>query len=212
MFTRMAAPQLGPSLTACMRVFLGTLTLALIMRHLKLRCPWKHWRELLLLGAVAIAAPNFMYSWSSLYLPAGYSAVLNITSVLFGAFASAYLKEDTLTWPRILGCVVAFAGILLIVRLGPVHPSPQLVAAAATTIAGSALGGCTAPLLKRATTRMEPVAVTAGMHAAAFLWLAPFAVWTIPHAHFTVTALVAVGIMGIVTSGVAWWMYMRVVQ
>ena len=110
LFTRMAAPQLGPSLTACIRVFLGTLTLALIMRHLKLRWPWEHWRELLLLGAVAVAGPHWMYSWSSLYLPAGYSAVLNISSVLFGTFASAYLKEDSLTWPRILGCAVAFAG------------------------------------------------------------------------------------------------------
>lgn len=212
LFTRMSAPQLGPSVAAASRVFLGAVTLAIIMRHLKLRWPREHWRELLLLGAAAIAGPHFLYSWSSLYLPAGYSAVLNITSVLFGAVASAWLKEDTLTWPRILGCIVAFAGVMLVVRLGPIHPSPQLIAAAITTVVGSALSGCTAPLLKRATKRMEPIAVTAAIHAAAFLWLLPFALWTLPQAHFTATALIAVAIMGIVTSGLAYWLYMRIVQ
>lgn len=212
LFTRMASPQLGPSLTAASRVFLGAVTLGLIMRHLKLRWPREHWRELMLLGAVAIAGPHFLYSWSSLYLPAGYSAVLNITSVLFGAVASAWLKEDTLTWPRILGCLVAFAGIMLVVRLGPIHPSPQLIAAAITTIVGSALSGSAAPLLKRATTRMEPLAVTASIHGTAFVWLLPFALWTLPQARFTVTAVIAVILMGIVTSGVAYWLYMRIVQ
>ena len=212
LFTRMAAPQLGPSLTAAARALLGAITLGIIMRRLKLRWPREHWRELLLLGAIGIAGPHFLYSWSSLYLPAGYSAVLNITSVLFGAVASAWMKEDTLTWPRMAGCLVAFAGILLVVRLGPVHPSPQLLAAAVATIVGSALSGCTAPLLKRATTRMEPIAVTASIHAAAFVCLLPFALWSLPQAHLTASALVAVTIMGIITSGVAYWLYMRIVQ
>ena len=212
LFTRMAAPALGPSVAAASRVFLGALTLGLIMRHLKLRWPREHWRELLLLGATGIAGPHFLYSWSSLYLPAGYSAVLSITSVLFGAVASAYLKEDTLTWPRVLGCLVALAGMMLVVRLGPLHPSPQLIAAALTSMVGSALSGCTAPLLKRATMRMQPLAVTAAIHAAAFVWLLPFALWNLPQAHFTSTAVFAVVAMGILTSGVAYWLYMRIVQ
>ncbi len=212
LFTRMASPQLGPSLTAASRALLGAITLGLIMRHLKLRWPREHWRELLLLGAISIAGPHFLYSWSSLYLPAGYSAVLSITSVLFGAVASAWLKEDTLTSPRVAGCIIAFAGIMLVVRLGPVHPSRQLMAAAVATIVGSALSGSSAPLLKRATTRMEPLAVTAAIHAAAFVCLLPFALWSLPQARFTASALVAVIIMGIVTSGVAYWLYMRIVQ
>ncbi|MEO8856763.1 MAG: EamA family transporter [Burkholderiaceae bacterium] len=212
LFTRIASPQLGPSLTAATRVFLGALTLGLIMRHLKMRWPTEHWRELLLLGGIGIAGPHFLYSLSSLYLPAGYSAILSITSVLFGAVVSSWLHEDTLTPARIVGCVVAFAGMLLVVRLGPIHPSPQLMAAAFSSICGSALSGSVAPLLKRATSRMEPLAVTASIHAGAFLWLLPFALWSVPHAHFTASALGSVAAMGIVTSGLAYWLYMRIVQ
>ncbi len=212
LFTRMAAPMLGPSLTAALRTLLGAMTLAMIMRYLRIRWPLEHWRELFGLGAIAIAIPHFFYSWASLYLPAGYSAVLSVTSVLFGTFASAWMKEDSLTWSKILGCVVAFAGVALVVRLGPVKPSPQLVVAAMTAIGASAMTGFTAPLLKRATQRMEPLAVTASIHATGFVLLLPFALWTLPQARFTLTALGAVAIMGIVTSGFGYWQYMRIVQ
>jgi drug/metabolite transporter (DMT)-like permease len=87
LLTRIATPVLGPSVTAAVRIGLGAMTLAMIMRHQQLAWPRQHWRELLLLGATAIALPHFLSAWSSLYLPSGYSAVVGVTSVLFGAFA-----------------------------------------------------------------------------------------------------------------------------
>ncbi len=212
LFTRMATPLLGPSLAAASRTLLGAITLGLIMRYLRIRWPLEHWREMLGLGAIGIALPHFLYSWASLYLPAGYSAVLSVTSVLFGTFASAWMKEDSLSWSKIAGCIAAFAGVALVVRLGPIKPSPAIMAAAAISITGSAMTGCTAPLLKRATQRMEPLAITAAIHATGFLLLLPFALWTLPQARFTPTAVMAVATMGILTSGLAYWQYMRIVQ
>ena len=212
LFTRIATPLLGPSLAAAGRVGLGAITLGVIMHFMKYRWPREHWRELFLLGATGIAGPHFLYSWSSLYLPAGYSAVLSVTSVLFGTFASAWLKEDSLTWAKIMGCLAAFAGVMLVVQLGPLHPSPQLITAATIAIAGSALSGCSAPLLKRATTRMEPLAITASIHATALVLLLPGALWTLPRATFAPSGLIAVAVMGVCTSGLAYWQYMRIVQ
>ena len=192
MLTRIAAPVLGPNLLAALRMTTAAVVLVIIMRVLKHRWPWEHWRELMVLGFLAVAGPHVLYSWSALHLPAGYAALLTVTSVLFGAFASAWMKEETLTPAKILGCLMGFAGAALVVRLGPVQPTSMLVVSAIVCIGGSALSGISTPLLKRAITRMEPLTITTGMHATAVVLLLPGAFYDWPHATFTPTALAAV--------------------
>ncbi len=212
LFTRVATPAIGPSLTAAGRIGLGAATLALIMAFTRQRWPWEHWRALTVLAALSIAGPHFLFAWSSLHLPAGYSAVLSVTSVMFGTFASAWLGEDTLTRSKVFGCIAGFAGVALVVQLGPMRPTPELLVAAMVAITGSALSGSSAPMLKRATKYMEPLAITAALHVIGFVLLLPGALWALPEAKFTAGAMVSVAIMGICTSGLAYWQYMRIVQ
>ena len=65
-----------------------------------------------------------LYAWAGLHLPAGYSALLNTTAVLFGTLASAWFKEDTLSLRKLLGCACGFLGVGLIVRLIRAVPMP----------------------------------------------------------------------------------------
>ncbi len=212
MLTRFAAPVLGPNMLAALRMGFATLALACIMRALRQRWPMEHWRELLLLAVLAVAGPHVLFSWASLHMPAGYSALLYVTSVLFGAFASAWMKEEVLTATKLFGCLLGFAGAALVVQLGPVQPSPTLVVAVLTATLGSALSGASTPLIKRAITRMEPLAITAGMHLIAFIVLLPGALVDWPESRFTAGPLAAVAVMGIATSGLAWWMYARLMR
>lgn len=212
MLTRFAAPVLGPNMLAALRMGFATLALAALMRMLRQRWPVEHWRELLLLAVLAVAGPHLLFSWSALYMPAGYAALLYVTSVLFGAFASAWMREEVLTPMKLAGCLVGFAGAALVVRLGPVQPSLMLVLAVLAATLGSALSGASTPLIKRAIERMEPLAITAGMHALSFLALLPGAAHDWEIARFTPGALGAVALMGIATSGLAWWMYARLMR
>jgi drug/metabolite transporter (DMT)-like permease len=210
--TRVAAPQLGPNVSAGLRMLLATVVLAAIMRALKHPWPTQHWRELLLIGFLAVAGPHLLYSWSALHLPGGYGALLSVTAVLFGAFTSAFLKEETLTRGKLTGCVLGLLGAALVVKLGPVEPTHTLVISALVCLGAAALSGTATPLLKRATSRMEPLSITAGMHAAAVLMLLPGALHDLPQAHFTLTAVGAVAVLGVATSGLAYWMFMRIIQ
>jgi len=212
MLTRYAVPVLGPNMLAALRMGFAALALAAIMRALGQRWPLEHWRELGLLAVLAVAGPHVLFSWAALHMPAGYAALLYVTSVLFGAFASAWMKEEALTLVKMLGCLAGFVGAALMVQLGPVQPSVTLVVAVLTATLGSALSGASTPLIKRAISRMEPLAITAGMHVIAFILLLPGLLIDLPQAQFTPGAVGAVALMGIVTSGLAWWMYARLMR
>ncbi|QIM51367.1 DMT family transporter [Hydrogenophaga crocea] len=212
LFLRIAAPLLGPLTLAGLRVSLAIVALVCIMRALRQPWPWRHWRELGLLGMLTVALPFLLYSWASLRLPAGYSALLNTTAVLFGTLAAAWFKEDTLTVRKLLGCAVGFAGVALIVQLGPVRLDGPTVLAVLACIVASACYGASTPLMKRATTRMEPLAIAGGLHLAALVVLAPGALWALPQAQFTPAAMFSVLVLGVVTSGVAYWIHLRIIR
>jgi drug/metabolite transporter (DMT)-like permease len=210
MLIRIASPQLGPNVMAAMRIGLATLTLAVLMRAMRHGWPLKHWREIAALGALSVAFPFLLFAWAALQLPAGYSALLNTTAVVFGIFAASWLKEDRLTLRKAVGCLCGFAGVGLIVGLGPVDPSPRVILAALACVAASACYGVSTPLMKRALARMQPLEIAAGIHALSLLMLLPGAAWSWPQAQFTPSALAAVTVMGVVTSGLAYWMHIRI--
>lgn len=212
MFTRFAAPLLGPNLLAALRMGMAAIALACIMRWLRLPWPMAHWRELALLALLGVAAPHAMFAWSALYMPAGYAALLYVSAVLFGALASAWMKEEALTRSKLAGCLLGIVGAALVVQLGPIEPTPRLMLAVLITVIGAAVSGISTPMLKRAVSRMEPLAITAAMHAFAFLMLLPGALFELPRARFDLNALAAVFVMGTFTSGVAWWMYARLMR
>ncbi|MCU0762968.1 MAG: DMT family transporter [Hydrogenophaga sp.] len=212
LFIRIASPVMGPMVLAGCRVALAGITLALIMRGLRQGWPWEHWRELLLLGALSVAVPFLLYAWAALHLPAGYSALLNTTAVVFGTLASAWFKEDTLTLRKLLGCALGFVGVGLIVRLGPVQPDAATLAAALACVTAAACYGFSTPLMKRATTRMQPLAIAAGIHLAALVLVLPGTVWGWPQARFTWEAMGALLLMGVVTSGLAYWAHLRIIR
>ena len=212
MFIRVAAPVMGPWVLAAGRIGLATLTLAVLMRVLRHRWPWHEWRMLVLLGLLSVAVPFMLYAWAGLHLPAGYSALLNTTAVLFGTLASAWFKEDTLSLRKLLGCACGFLGVGLIVRLGPVPLDGMTLMATLACVTAAACYGMATPLMKRATTRMQPLAIAAGIHLFSLLLVFPGAAWSLPAARFTPGTLAAMAVLGIVTSGLAYWVHLRIIQ
>ncbi len=212
MFIRMAAPVMGPWVLAAGRVGLAALTLVLLMSVLRHAWPWKEWRMLAVMALLSVAAPFMLYAWAGLYLPAGYSALLNTTAVLFGTLSSAWFKEDTLTARKLLGCLIGFIGVGLIVRLGPVPLDGTTLVAALACVCAAACYGLATPVMKRATARMQPLSIAAGIHVMALVLVLPGAAWQWPQARFTGATLAATAVLGIVTSGLAYWAHLRIIR
>ncbi|MFM6990479.1 MAG: DMT family transporter [Rhodoferax sp.] len=210
MFLRIASPVLGPNVLTALRLGLASATLFFIMRLARHRWPTAHWREVAVLALLSVALPFMLFSWSALHLPAGYIALLNSTAILFGTFTSAWMKEDTLTPRKLLGCLCGVVGVGLIVKLGPVEPTTAVVLAALGSITAAACFGISTSFMKRALTRMQPLEIAAGVHSLAFLWLLPPAGWSLPQAQFTPGALAVAVWLGVVPSGLAYWAHLRI--
>lgn len=212
LFIRIASPVFGPNVLALLRVSLATATLAVLMRAMRQPWAWQHWRTLAVIGALSVAVPFLLFAWAGLQLPAGYSALLNSTAVIFGMFASARMGEDTITTRKVLGCVCGFAGVAFIVSLGPVQLSLRVMLAVLACVLASACYGFSTPITKRAVGYMQPLQIAAGIHVLSLLMLLPGAAYSLPQARFTPAALLAAAVMGIVTSGLAYWAHLRIMR
>ena len=210
---RIASPALGPWVVALTRCALASVVLGMLMIGLKDRWPPRSaWPRLALLSLLSVVIPFVLFNSAALVIPSGYSAVLNATAPLFGVLAAALAGEEQLTRKRLLGCAVGFAGVALLVQLGPVAVTPDVVLAALGCIAASASYGFGAILMKRATMAYSPLPASAVVHiAGALVLLAPGSM-ALPSANFTTAALLAVMVLGTLTSGFMYWISMRLMR
>ncbi len=210
---RIASPALGPWVVASLRCTLAAGVLAILMHALRDRWPPRAaWPQLALLSTLTVVVPFVLFNWAALVIPAGYSAVLNATAPLFGVLGAAVAGEERLTRRRLLGCVVGFAGVALLVQLGPVVVTPRVVLAALACTAAAASYGFGAILMKRATLAYAPLPASAAVHVAAALILVLPAGLAAPSAQPTPGALMAVAVLGIITSGFMYWISMRLMR
>ena len=212
-FIRIAGPALGPWGLAGIRCILATLVLALLMRLLRERWPARSaWPHMLLLALLTVVAPFVLFGWAGLHLPSGYSAVLNATAPLFGVLVGAAIGEERLSARRLLGCAVGFAGVALLVQLGPVAVNSTVLLAALACVAAAACYACGSIMMKRAATTHQPLAASAAVHLAASMVLLVPTGLSVPSMQISTPALVSVAILGLVTSGFMYWVSMRLMR
>lgn len=210
---RIASPALGPLPMAAIRCALAALVLSALMRVLRQQWPARPaWPRLTLLALLTVVSPFVLFNWAGLILPAGYSAVLNATAPLFGILGAAAMGDERLSARRLLGCVLGFAGVALLVQLGPVAVTPPVLLASLACIVASASYGFGALLMKRATMQHAPLPASATVHLAACAVLLLPAAATAPGIQPTLPALLAVAMLGLVTSGFMYWVSMRLMR
>jgi drug/metabolite transporter (DMT)-like permease len=210
---RIAAPAFGPFPMACLRCALAAVVLSVLLRLSRQAWPPRvHWRSLTLLATLTVVAPFVLFNWAGLVIPAGYSAVLNATAPLFGVLAGALFKEERLTMRKLVGCAVGLAGVALLVRLGPVTPDWRVLLAVLACTAASAAYGFGAILMKRATMKHDPLPASAAVHVAGALVLLLPAVVVAPGIELRTDAMLALLVLGTVTSGFMYWFSMRLMR
>jgi drug/metabolite transporter (DMT)-like permease len=210
MFMRLGAHEFGAAPMTALRVGIASLVLLPVLL-------WRGgmaeargaWRQMLVLGLVNSALPFALFVFAALSITAGMSSILNATTPLFGALVAAVWLGDKITVSRAVGFLVAFAGVVFLAwDHAEFKPGGSGWAVLACLVAALCYG-VAASYTKKHVKGLGPVAIATGSQFTAFLWLLPLAVVQWPAAMPGARAWMAVVLLAVLCTAVAYLIYFR---
>jgi len=227
LFMRIGAAEFGALPTAAVRVGIATLFLlpiALWRGHGPVLV--RHWKATMTVGVFNSGLPFALFSFALLTLHTGLAAVLNATVPMFAALVAwAWFRErpDGL---RLVGLVVGFIGVAMLASrtVGFTAQGTGAVSAPAfeTSVASmwaivACLLACLSYSFSASATRRYlggiPVLATAtGSQIGATLLLVLPAVWFWPAQMPSLRAWLALGVLGVASTGVAYILFFRLIE
>lgn len=213
LFIRILAPILGPLWTAESRVSIAGVFLLglLLLRGQKFELA-KYWRQYLVLGLLSAGLPFMLYAYAGLTLPPGYSAILNATSPLWGALVGAMLLGEALTARKLGGMALGLLGVALLVRLGPVKFTPEVLIASLCCLLAAICYGFAGAYTKLHAGMLSPMQMAVGAQLGAAVLLLPILPLEPVRAAVTPFVVLIILITAIVCSALAYLLYFQLLS
>ena len=210
MWIKIAVQEVGPITLVAFRALFGLLfgIVVIVIQRVQLPPSFKAWSPLLLLGITNVAIPFFLISWGEQSIDSAVAAILDATVPLFTILIAHYLlRDDKMTWPKVLGLLIGFAGVIVLMSKDVGASFGSLLGQLAVVLASAFYAG--SAVFARKTTEDTPgILRSAGplVSATVVMWLATFFVESpveIPQLGITWVALLFLGVLG---SGLAFVM------
>ena len=223
LFMHLGAVEFGVLPTAAVRVAIATLfLLPLVWLRGLLPELKKHWRRTFLIGILNSGIPFVCISFALLHISTGLSSILNATVPMFGALVAWAWLKDKPGASRLLGLVIGFAGVAMLAwrTAGPAGPGLAFKPDASGMAQGWAVLACllaclcygiSASYTKRYLSGLPPLVTAAGSQIGAMLGLALPALWLWPARMPGPTAWLALLILGVVCTGLAYILFFRLI-
>jgi drug/metabolite transporter (DMT)-like permease len=119
---------------------------------------------------------------------------------------------ERLTWRVFAGVAFAVSGIALLVRLGPVSATTEIVVAGLACVAATLCYGFAGPYTKKNLTGVAPVAGAANTMLSAAMVLLPAAVLSVPSKMPPAGAWLAVASLALFCSALAFIVYFQLIR
>ncbi len=214
LFMRLGAPEFGAVALVAVRVALAAAALLpLVALRGQMQVLRTRWRPIAVVGVVNSALPFLLFTYATLSITAGLSAVFNATAPLWGAVVAWLWLGDRPGASRSLGLAVGFAGVAWLAwdkasfKAGASDTGLAVIACLAATLCY----GIGANYTKKRLTGVAPLAVAAGSQVAAAAALAvPAALWW-PAAMPSLLAWGSVALLGVLCTGLAYLLYFRLI-
>ena len=204
LFNRIAAPVLGPILTAELRTLIAGIALAVFFAFTGFSADWRRWwRHYLIVGILTSALPFVLWAYAALTLTAGLMSVLNATSPMWGAV----LLGERLTARRALGLLIGVAGVALVTR-----PEADFnVAAVAAALCAAFSYGLAGTYMRRKAAEVPSRGMAVGTQLVAGFLLIPLIPLWPPSAALTPLVATSILALGLVCGAIAYLLYFRLI-
>ncbi|MDH4054565.1 MAG: DMT family transporter [Gammaproteobacteria bacterium] len=213
LFMRIAAPEFGPLVLVEVRVFIAALfLLPIFLLRADISELTSNWKKLSILSVMNSAAPFFLLTFATLSITGGFAGILNATAPIWAAMIAWVWLSDRFSLSRILGLLIGFAGVLLLVWNKVSLSFDGTTVAILAGILAAVLYAIGGNYTKKHMSGMHPLAIATGSMIAAAIILLPVAVYLWPSAMPSLRSWIAVIIMGIASTGVAYILYFRLIR
>ena len=217
LFMRFSVLEFGAVATAAGRVAIAAAFLLPIVAAKGLLPELKqHWKKIFFMGVFNSALPFACFAFALLSITTGLSAILNATVPMFGALVAWVWLKDKPALPRIAGIVIGFSGIAMLAwDKASFKPDASGLApgwAVLACLVACLCYGFTASFAKKHLAGINSMVTAAGSQLGATLGLVVPAALLWPATAPSTTAWLALLVLGVACTGVAYILYFRLIE
>ncbi len=212
LFMRIASPEFGPVALVAIRVSVASVFLfPLLVRAGRVRALSQHALPLTIVGITNSALPFCLFAFATLSLSAGFTAVINAVAPLFAAIVAFLWLGERLNRLEIVGLLVGLAGVILLVWDKLDFSGDAITLGIGAAMLASLCYGVVANYIRVKLTGVGSLEIATGSQLAASLMLLPLCVWLWPAQMPSTSAWIAVLVLGVACTGIAYILYFRLI-
>ncbi|MDS3861104.1 DMT family transporter [Thermosynechococcaceae cyanobacterium BACA0444] len=167
---------------------------------------------LFVVGCINSALPFLFLAFASVFLPAGFTSILNAASPLFGTVVAAIWLKENLAISRTIGFILGFVGVTILVGWKTFTATPTFFAAVGAGLMAALMYAIAAPYAKRQLSGVPPLVIATMSQLSAALFLLPALPFTVPKIAPTAIIMLSVVALAIFSTAAAYILYFRLIQ
>ncbi|BAZ45625.1 membrane protein [Chondrocystis sp. NIES-4102] len=213
LFVRVTAPILHPVLLIELRVLISGIAMLILSMRLNLVGKIRqHLIPLFILGCINLTIPFLLFAFAALYLPAGFTAILNATAPLSGTIIAFVWLREKLTLSIFSGLILGFAGVTILVGWTSMPMTPGFIGATIAGLSAALMYAIATAYVKQKLAKVPPIAIATGSQLCSALTLLPLAPFFLPTTPPSREVILIVLALALLSTAIAYILYFRLVK